>query len=77
MEKNGVPFAETISIVLAGLITGLGSLFVVFMLDKLDLFGINEKEHHEFIMGILEPRITMNIERSEAIIARLGLTYSG
>lgn len=72
---NGIPFADTISMVLAGMISGLGSLFVVFMLDKLDLFGVNEKERHEFIMGKLEPRITLNIERSEAVIERLGLTY--
>ncbi|WP_428239506.1 hypothetical protein [Gynuella sp.] len=72
---NGIPFADTISMVLAGMISGLGSLFVVFMLDKLDLFGVNEKERHEFIMGKLESRITLNIERSEAVIERLGLTY--
>jgi len=73
---NGIPFADTISVVLAGLISSLGSLFVVFMLDKLDLFGINENERHEFIMGKLGPRITLSIERSEAIIERLGLNYS-
>lgn len=72
---NGIPFADTISMVLAGMISGLGSLFVVFMLDKLDLFGVNEEERHEFIMGKLEPRMRLNIERSEAVIERLGLTY--
>ncbi len=72
---TGSIFADTISIVLTGLISVLGSLFVVFILDKLDLFGVNEKERHEFIMGKLEPRITLNIERSEAVIERLGLTY--
>lgn len=74
---NNIPFADTISIVLAGLISGLGSLFVVYMLDKLDLFGVNENERHEFIIGKLEPRMNLSIERSEAVIKRLGLSYSG
>ena len=44
--------------VLGGLISGLGSLFVTFMLDKLDLFGVNFEERHAFIMGTLEDRIS-------------------
>lgn len=70
---NGIPFADTISMVLGGMISGLGSLFIVFMLDKLDLFGVNKKERHKFIMGKLEAKIMLNIERSETIIERLGL----
>ncbi|PSV44606.1 hypothetical protein [Photobacterium sp. GB-36] len=70
-----IPFAGTISMVLTGLLSGLGSLFVVFMLDKLDMFGVNEAERHEFIMGRLESRITVSIERSETIIKELGLSY--
>ena len=70
-----IPFAGTISMVFTGLLSGLGSLFVVFMLDKLDMFGVNETERHEFIMGRLESRITVSIERSETIIKELGLSY--
>ena len=44
--------------VLGGLISGLGSLFVIFMLDKLDLFGVNFDERHAFIMGTLKDRIS-------------------
>ncbi|MDN3616671.1 hypothetical protein [Vibrio gallaecicus] len=61
--------------VIGGLLSGLGSLFVVYLLDKLDLFGVNADERHEFILGTLEPRINSSIESSEAIITRLGLEY--
>ncbi|MFA0570481.1 hypothetical protein [Vibrio gallaecicus] len=72
---NGIPFSNTISMVIGGLLSGLGSLFVVYLLDKLDLFGVNADERHEFILGTLEPRINSSIESSEAIITRLGLEY--
>jgi len=70
---NGIPFADTISAVLAGLISGLGSLFVVFMLDKLDMFGVNAEERHEFIMGTLDSKINDNVSKSEIIIRELGI----
>ena len=72
---NGIPFADTISIVLSGLISGLGSLFVVFMLDKLDLFGVNAEERHLFIMGKLEKNIETDIEKMESTIQSLDLNY--
>lgn len=68
---NGIPFADTISTALAGLISGLGSLLVVFMLDKLDMFGVNEDERHEFIMGTLEARITSNIAECDSVYQRI------
>ena len=72
---NGIPFADTIAMVIGGLLSGLGSLFVVYLLDKLDLFGVNADERHEFIIGTLEPRIDSCIESTEAIIDRLNLSY--
>lgn len=63
---TGVPFADLLASVLGGLVSGLGSLFVVFMLDKLDLFGVSADERHAFIMGKLE-------DRMEGIAAELGL----
>lgn len=73
---NGIPFADTISMVLTGMISGLGSLFVVFMIDKLDLLGVNKNERHDFIMGKLESRIELNVEKIEASIERLNLSYT-
>ena len=67
-------FGDILGPVLGGLISGLGSLFVVFMLDKLDLFGVNFDERHAFIMGTLEGRIseaTREIEDIEAELERI------
>ena len=63
-----------ISTMLGGLLTGLGSLFVVFMLDKLDMFGVNEDERHEFIMGTLNNRIALNIDGCNASYERIMAT---
>lgn len=71
--SHGIPFSGIISVVVAGLITGLGSLFVVFMLDKLDLFGVNAEERHEFIMGKLDSKMDDDIAHSENIIRQLGI----
>jgi len=68
---GGIPFADTIAVILGGLLTGLGSLFVVFMLDKLDMFGVNEEERHEFIMGTLNNRIALNIDECNASYERI------
>ena len=63
------PFRNVIAPVLGGLISGLGSLFVVFMLDKLDLFGVNFDERHAFIMGTLEGRISETTREIEDMVA--------
>lgn len=68
------PFAGAIAAVIAGMLSGLGSLFVVFMLDKLDLFGVEEAERHLFIMGEIESKIDLHSEEMESIIDRLGLS---
>ena len=64
---SSMPFADIFASVLGGLISGLGSLFVVFMLDKLDLFGVAFDERHSFIMGALEDRISEVTKKIEDI----------
>ena len=62
-------FRDVLGPVLGGLISGLGSLFVVFMLDKLDLFGVDFDERHAFIMGTLEDRISEITRKIEDMVA--------
>ncbi len=69
-------FGDVLASVLGGLISGLGSLFVVFMLDKLDLFGVAFDERHTFIMGALEDRISGATRKIEDIAAESGLIGS-
>lgn len=71
-----IPFGDVFASVLGGLISGLGSLFVVFMLDKLDLFGIMFDERHRFIMGALEDRISESTRNIEDILIQSGFDDS-
>lgn len=69
---NSLPMLGSIlGPVFGGLISGLGSLFVTFMLDKLDLFGVNFDERHDFIMGTLKNRISDAAREIEDIEANL------
>ncbi len=73
LQGFAIPFSGVISAVITGLMTGLSSLLVVFMLDKLDLFGVNAEERHKFIMGELDSKINNSILSSESIIRKLGI----
>lgn len=67
---NSLPmFGDVLGPVLGGLISGLGSLFVVFMLDKFDRFGVNFDERHAFIMDTLEGRISEITRKIEDMAA--------
>ncbi len=70
------PGGELLASTVGGLIAGLGSLFVVFMLDKLDLFGVVFDERHSFIMGKLEDRTAETIRKIDSLATELGLTES-
>ena len=69
----GLPFADTISVVISGLITGLATLLVVFLLDKIDVFSAVSQKNHKLIMGKIEPTIKNNINKIDSIINELGL----
>ncbi|MCD9550641.1 hypothetical protein GLP21_18660 [Photobacterium carnosum] len=73
LSTLAIPFSGIISGVAVGLATGLSSLFVVFMLDKLDLFGVNTEQRALFIQG----KVNVDFEKkhSEAIdiIKRMGI----
>ena len=73
---KGFPFSEVIGGVVGGLISGLGSLLVVFMLDKLDLFGVAFDERHAFIMGALDDRISETTKEFDRIANNIGLRGS-
>ncbi len=68
-----IPFSDTISVVLTGVLSGIGSLLVVYMLDKLDLFGVNYDEKHAFIQGEIEADFDKSYQSAEEIIRRMGI----
>ncbi|BBE31766.1 hypothetical protein OSSY52_19070 [Tepiditoga spiralis] len=58
-------FAQIISPVIIGIITGLLSVLTIYFLDKIDLFKVNEEAKHEFVMNKLEKRIEEVLEESD------------
>lgn len=46
---KSIPFANMISSVLVGIVTGLGTSLLVFLIDKLDLFGVVKEQRLEYI----------------------------
>ncbi|WP_305811673.1 hypothetical protein [Photobacterium leiognathi] len=63
LSTLAIPFSGIISGVAIGLATGLSSLFVVFMLDKLDLFGVNAEQRALFIQGKVNADFEKNIRK--------------
>jgi len=73
LKPLGPQLSEILSVVTAGILTGLGSLLVVFMLDRIDLFGVNAKDRHKFIIGELNKQIDEDMAVANEIIERRGL----
>ncbi|WP_041054935.1 hypothetical protein [Vibrio owensii] len=70
---SAIPFSGVIYSVLTGMLAGVSSLIVVYMLDKLDLFGVNAEERASFIQGKIESDFDNNYSEAENIIARMGI----
>lgn len=69
------PFADIITTVLVGGLTGLAVTFIVYSLGKIDLFKVNDKEKHELVMNKLETRLYRMFTEGDALISRLSLSY--
>jgi hypothetical protein len=76
------PYASTVSAVIVGAMTGIASALVVFGLDSLDIFGVNERKRHEDVMRSLDQLIiecdrnltssyNAEMNRHEVILAKL------
>jgi hypothetical protein len=68
-------FADTLTAIFVGALTGILTALVIYSLDKLDIFGANEDERHKFIMTTLENNINKNIAMSEKNIKLLSNLY--
>lgn len=62
------PFADTIVTVLVGIVTGLATSLLVFLLDRLDIFGVEHEKKYDFIIAELDRMIDSSIEESETIL---------
>lgn len=68
-----IPFSDTIYMVLTGMLAGVSSLIVVYMLDKIDLFGVNAEDRANFIRGKIDADFEKNYAEAEDIIKRMGI----
>ena len=48
------PYASLVSVVIVGALTGISSAILVYGLDKLDVFGVQEDREHEAILNELD-----------------------
>ena len=67
------PFANTVSVVLAGLISGLTISFAIYAFDKLDVFGVNDQKRQEYIKDEIDEQIKEKTERMDNIFSNLGI----
>lgn len=68
------PFADIITTVLIGGLTGLATTFIVYAIDKIDIFKVNAHEEHDFVMNKLETSLDRMFEEGDALVR--GLAYT-
>lgn len=71
---KSIPFADMISTVIVGIITGLGTSLLVYLIDKLDLFGVEKEKLDEYIISKLDEMTEDSFENIEAILQSLNIT---
>lgn len=58
------PLAPYVSAIAVGVATGLCTVFAVYMLDRLDLFGVNAKTRHAQVVAKLDETISLSYNRA-------------
>lgn len=66
-------FADILVSILIGGLTGLAVTFVVYAIDKIDFFGVNDKEKHRFVMQQLESNLSSMFVTADILIADMSL----
>jgi hypothetical protein len=65
------PFADLITTVLVGGLTGLATTFIVYAIDKIDVFKVNDKEEHHFVMNKLEADLNSMFQHGDVLLEEL------
>lgn len=69
------PFADILTAVLTGGLTGLATTFIAYAIDKIDIFKVNAHEKHEFVMGRLETSLDKMFAEGDAFVSELAYSY--
>lgn len=64
-------FADILTTVLIGGLTGLATTFIVYAIDKIDVFKVNEQRRHEVVMGRFETSLNRMFEEGDALVNNL------
>lgn len=57
------PLADYAAAIVSALVTGLGTAFVTYALERLDLFGVQAKARHHAVMEKLDAMITLSVDQ--------------
>jgi hypothetical protein len=68
---RSIPFSDMISPVIIGIVTGLTTAFVVYLLDRIDIFGVNEEKRQEFILNELDNKINDSLKNTDDLLKGL------
>lgn len=63
------PLADILTSILIGGLTGVAVTLIVYAIDKIDFFQVNEHDKHTFIMHKLENSLSVMFTESDLIIA--------
>lgn len=56
--------APYVSSIVAGMATGLSTVFIVYLLDQLDIFGVNAESRHEQVIAKLDGMISNSYQQA-------------
>ena len=65
------PIADIITSILIGALTGITTTFIVYAIDKIDFFKINDKEKHNYIVKEIEGRLQKFFDSGDTLIEEL------
>ena len=65
------PLADILTAVLIGGLTGLATTFIVYAIDRIDLFEVNAQKRHDIAMDRLEASLDRMFAEGEALVSEL------
>jgi hypothetical protein len=68
------PFADLLTTILIGGLTGLSTTFIVYAIDKIDVFKVNDNEKHEIILERLENKLENMFDEGEVLVEKLSFS---
>lgn len=70
---KGWPMADLIVPVVLGIVVGLATAAVVFLLDQLDIFGVQGKRRRVFVVAELDARVERALATADVALKEAGL----